>query len=664
MSTLNLREQGTIIALCQAIVPAVQAGGNGYMEIGPDELNVPAQVMFNLENLPNPADLSKLRLLLRLIDLTPVNFILSGIGKPFVNMAPAEKDKYLLILAQSKIPDLRAGFKSLKALIATTFFATATDLQGRPNPAWQAMGYPGPLFPPPAKPKPIKPVKISADTILTCDVVIIGSGAGGGVVAGELAAAGKDVIVLEKGGYYNEADFTQVESDMLKQLYMDGGQSATRDQSIAIMAGSCLGGGTVVNYTTSFATPLQVRREWDKMEDFRVFDTPEYETSSKAVHERLGVSTKYNRLSQRDEIMTRGLGKLGWHQDRMPRNVRNCSQEDDCGYCIYGCQNGAKQSTLITWLQDAHELGTRMVVNCSANKILTEGGRAIGVAATVTNPENGNTFNLNIKAKAVVVACGSIHTPALLLRSGLGGPAVGKYLRLHPATPILAIMDEEVNPWAGVMQGAYSDQFADLDGKGYGVRFETIPAHAVASAYSIGWQGGRSFKELVGSLGHMTHIGVLLRDHDSGQVKINRQGMPVVDYHLSKYDIAHLRKGLEGAAKVLETAGAKQLISSNTVAVTYRPGEAGQSQQKFMAEIDRRGWGPNQMSYFSFHQMGSCRMGSNPATSVVNQFNEVHTTPGLFVADASAFPTASGVNPMITIETIAHRAAQFIKERV
>jgi len=664
MSTLSLREQGTIIALCQAIVPPVPSGENGLLETGPEELNVPAQVLFSLENLPNPADLGKLRLLLRLIDLTPVNFALSGIGKPFVNMAPAEKEKYLLILAQSKIPDLRAGFKALKALIATTYFSTPTDLQGRPNPSWQVMGYPGPLFPPPAKPKPIKPLKISTNTTLSCDAVVIGSGAGGGVVAGELAAAGKDVIVLEKGGYYNEADFTQVEADMLKRLYLDGGQTATRDQSIAIMAGSCLGGGTVVNYTTSFATPSEVRREWDSMEDFRVFDTPEYEASSQAVHERLGVSTKYNRLSQRDEIMTRGLQKLGWHQALMPRNVRGCSQEDDCGYCIYGCHNGAKQSTLITWLQDAHERGTRMVVNCSADKILTEGGRASGIAATVTNPENGNAFNLTIRAKAVVVACGSLHTPALLLRSGLGGPAVGKYLRLHPATPILAIMEEEVNPWAGVMQAAYSDQFADLDGKGYGVRFETIPAHAVASAYSIGWQGGKKFKEAVGSLSHMTHIGALLRDNDSGQVKINRQGRPVVDYRLSKYDIAHLRKGLEGAAKVLETAGAKQLMSANTVAVTYRPGEAGQSLQSFMGEIDQRGWGPNQMSYFSFHQMGSCRMGSNPATSVVNQFNEAHSTLGLFIADASAFPTASGVNPMITIETIAHRAVQFIKSMV
>jgi choline dehydrogenase-like flavoprotein len=358
--------------------------------------------------------------------------------------------------------------------------------------------------------------------------------------------------------------------------------------------------------------------------------------------------------------MVRGLETLGWHVDRMPRNVRGCSQEDECGYCIYGCQTGAKQSTLITYLQDAADCGARMVVNCSADAILTERGRAAGVVATVTG-QNGGNYNLVVKAKAVVVACGSLHTPALLLRSGLGGPAVGKNLHLHPVTAVVGRMEEEVRPWTGVMQAAYSRQFADLDGNGYGAILETAPGHMATPAFVFGWQNGRKFKELVGNLKNLAYIGILLRDYNGGEVNINRKGQPVYHYRLSRPDIANMRIALQGAVRILRAAGAKEIFSSNQIPASFIPGKPGQSISKLMSEIDRQGWGSNQMTYISFHQMGSCRMGSNPATSVVNQHNEVHNTPGLFIADASVFPTASGVNPMITIETIAHRAACYIK---
>ncbi|NWJ45483.1 MAG: GMC family oxidoreductase N-terminal domain-containing protein [Chloroflexi bacterium] len=658
----NAKERRTIEALCNTLIPSFknEAEAGSPLYFGADDLKVADLVIETLEQLPNPEDLTQIRLFLKLIDNQVANIAIAGTVRSFSNMNPLQREQYLFKLATHKVSALRSGFKVFKALTATGFFGTP-QFGERPNPTWEIIGYPGALFPPPEKPKTIKPVEISRHTLLSCDVVVVGSGAGGGVVAGELAKAGLDVIVLEKGGYYNEADFNQVESELLGKLYLDGGKTATRDQGVAILSGSCLGGGTVINYTTSFATPEAVRREWDSLSGFKVFDTPEYEQSNRAVHDKLGISTKYNRLSGRDTVLHRGLEKLGWHKDLMPRNVRGCSQEDDCGYCIYGCQNGAKQSTLITWLEDANQHGARFIVNCTADIILTEKGRASGVVATVTNPESGERYNLTVKAKAVVAACGSLHTPALLLRSKLGGAAVGKNLRLHPVGVVMARMEEEVRPWTGVMQAGYSTQFANLDGKGYGAIFETAPGHLATPSYIFGWENGLSFKKMVGNLKHTAYIGVLLRDHDGGDVRLNKHGQPSFNYRLSKYDAANMRLATEGAIQVLEAAGAKEIYSVQTVPVKYEPGKLGQTRQHFMEEIDRRGWGANQTTYISFHQMGSCRMGSDPARSVINQHNEAHTTPGLFITDASTFPTASGVNPMITIETIAHRAAQYIK---
>ncbi|MEI7556619.1 GMC family oxidoreductase N-terminal domain-containing protein [Candidatus Chlorohelix sp.] len=660
---LNAKERRAIEALCSTLIPSFrnEAEAGSPLYFGANDLKVADLVVETLEKLPNPDNLAQIRLFLRLINNRFANIAIAGTAHPFSNMNPTQREQYLLKLATHKLSALRSAFKVFKALAATGFFGTQ-KFGERPNPTWEIIGYPGALFPAPEKPKPIKPIEVSRHSLLSCDVVVVGSGAGGGVVAGELAKAGLDVIVLEKGGYYNEADFNQVESELLGKLYLDGGKTATSNQGVALLAGSCLGGGTVINYTTSFATPETIRREWDSLSSFKVFDTPEYEQSNRAVHDKLGISNKYNRLSGRDTVLFRGLEKLGWHKDLMPRNVRGCSQDDECGYCIYGCQKGAKQSTLLTWLEEANLHGARFIVNCAADIILTEKGRASGVVATVTNPESGEKFNLTVKAKAVVAACGALHTPALLLRSKIGGATVGKNLRLHPIGVVMARMEEEeVRPWTGVMQGCYSTQFSNLDGKGYGAIFETAPAHLVTPSYIFGWENGRAFKKLMGNLKHTAYIGALLRDRDGGEVRLNKYGQPIFNYQLSKYDTAHMRAATEGAIQILEAAGAKEIYSVQPVPAKYEPGKSGQTRQHFMEEIDRRGWGANQTIYSSFHQMCSCRMGSDPARSVVNQHNEAHTTPGLFITDASAFPTACGVNPMITIETIAHRAAQYIK---
>jgi choline dehydrogenase-like flavoprotein len=341
----------------------------------------------------------------------------------------------------------------------------------------------------------------------------------------------------------------------------------------------------------------------------------------------------------------------------MPRNVQGCTQDARCGYCGYGCQIGAKQSTLKTYLMDAYRRRARIIVNCTVDRVVMEDGRAVGVRATVRQPGMPD-FTLIVRSRAVVAAAGAIGTPALLLRSGVRAPAVGKWLRLHPATAVSGIFDEPLRPWEGTLQAIYSDEFVDLDGQHFGPKIESAPLHPALLALVTPWRQPDQYSRLMRSLPNLSLTGILLRDSGAGRVT-TRDGTPQVTYRLSRRDLAHMRKGIEAGVRILEAAGAKEIFTSQAAYVAYRPGQQG-GVDAFMDEVDRRGYGPGQMGYVSFHQMGSCRMGNDPATSVIGPDHQAHTVKGLFVADGSAFPSASGVNPMITIMAMAHRASRFI----
>jgi long-chain-alcohol oxidase len=609
---------------------------------GPPDLG--ERVARKIASLPRPADRRELDLLLRLLDSSIVNLLVSGIPRSFTRMSPAKRERCLRGWATSRLPQRRKAFQALKRLTTVTHYTT-------PGVA-RAIGYPGPLGPPPATPKPIRPVAIERDTTLTCDVVIVGSGAGGGVVAAELAASGNDVVVLEKGGYRNEADFTHLEGDALETMYDAGGLLATSDLGLVVLQGATLGGGTVINYTTSFPTPDPVRRQWAKEHNLPHFESAEFTRSLDAVARRIGVNTDHAKPSGRDQVLIRGLERLGWHHGLLPRDVRNCPQDDACGYCGMGCRRGAKQSTLITYLQDAAQRGARMVVNCDVRRVLIERSAATGVEARVGN------FAVTVRAKAVVVAAGSVHSPALLLRSGVTLPALGRNLALHPATAVLADMEQDVRPWTGTVQAHYCDQFADLD-SGYGFKFETAPIHPSLLALAAPWESAVGHRTRMAKLPRTALVGILLRDRFGGRVRVDREGTAVVDYRLSRYDRAHLRRAIAGAAEVLEAGGARDIWLPLARDVSYRPGGK-DARLDWLRRVDAAGWGPNEILLVTFHQMASCRMGASARESVVDAEHRVWGIRGLYVADASVFPSASGVNPMLTVMGIAHRAAAVI----
>jgi choline dehydrogenase-like flavoprotein len=655
---LTDRQRGVLAAICDALVPSLtrEPDPGGYFATGALAAGTPARVERMLGELADAQDRRRLALLLRVLD-SPFANLAAGAGfAHFGELSTERREAVLRGWAHSRIALRRAGFQALKRLVQVAYFCWPPD--GGPHPAWTATGYPGPLPQPAHGCGPLPAVAVDRDTTLDCDVVVVGSGAGGGVAAGVLTAAGLDVVVLEKGPNAGAADFTQVEGDAFHDLYLDRGTVMTHSGSMPILAGSCVGGGTVINWTTSFQLPEPLREEWDRRSGLTLFTSPGFQQSFDRVRDRLDVGVEWTTPGPRDVALERGLRALGWPVAAIPRNVTDCREGLECGFCGLGCRHGAKNSTARTYLADAVAGGARLVAGCEVERVLTEGGRASGVMGHVVGAD-GRRHTLMVRARAVVAACGALHTPALLVRSAASHPAIGRNLHLHPVSAVGAFFEERVEPWSGSLQTRYSTVVSDMDGRGYGARFETGPIHFALPASAFGWQSARSLREDVGRLAHMGHVGILLRDRDAGRVAVGRDGRPRAHYEVSRYDAAHMRKAIEAGARIMAAAGAQEVFTLQTPPSRVRPGHAGWLEE-FMARADATGYRRFRMSYVSFHQMGTAAMGADRARGVVGSHGESFETPGLFVADASAFPAPSGVNPMITIMAIADHVAHGI----
>jgi choline dehydrogenase-like flavoprotein len=628
-----------------AAVLAALAGGF----LGPDHpAEVPARALTFLNRLASRRDRDQLMGVLRLLDTRAGALSLTGKPVPLSALPPERVEEVLQRWRSSRLPMLGRVYGALAATILAANY-------GWEGPAWARMGYPGPLGAAPDTPKRLEPIAITQDEELVCDAVVVGSGAGGGTVAAELTRAGLDVVVLEKGGYSSESDFHHREGDAYRDLYLYGLTLATTDLGCRIIAGSTLGGGTVVNYTTSFKTPDFVLGEWAKVSGVEAFADGELGDSLDAVCERLGVNHDSAAPGMRDLLIERGLEKLGWHCAPLPRNVRGCAQDAGCGWCGFGCRLGAKQSTLRTYLEDAAGRGARIVVGVDVRRVMINDARAIGVEGRV------NGHRLRVRAKAVVAAAGAIETPALLLRSGLTGQ-VGRNLHLHAGTGAFGLFDDEVRFWEGTTQARFSAEPRERLGE-YGPILETVPVHPGSGSGAIPWSSAAEHRALMDRFAHLSLCATLTRDTTRGRVRIDRDGNPRVSYRLNDADENSLATGLAMGGEVLAAAGATEVFSLHPERYAFRPD--GQGELRAWAETVRRaGFRGGRVTLFSFHQMSSCRMGVDPGRSAVGPEHETHQVKNLYVADASLFPTASGVNPMISVMGLAHRAGGRIAARL
>ena len=272
-------------------------------------------------------------------------------------------------------------------------------------------------------------------------------------------------------------------------------------------------------------------------------------------------------------------------------------------------------------------------------------------------------MNVQVKAAAVVVAAGSLHTPALLRRSGLDNAHIGANLHLHPTSMISSLFDEPILGWCGAPQTRMSRAFADLDGRGYGVWLETAPIHPGLAAQAFNWYSGRDHKRQMQAIANFGNIIVLTRDYHGGRVTTNKQGQPVLHYRLHPADARHLMRGLTEAIKIHVAAGASAIYSPHQRLPGFVPGENGDLNgylKRFLAV----GFETNAFALFSAHQMSTCRIAASSALGAVNPAGETYEVKNLFVADGSVLPTAAGVNPMLTIMGTAHYLAQQIKCRL
>jgi choline dehydrogenase-like flavoprotein len=663
---LTLQEMRTLEAVCLTLVPSAPPvdgiDTGGLMARSASDLEVARLLVEVLA--AEPADThAQFRRLLGIFGSAGFGLLASGRPRGFADLEPRLRERVLQRMSTSSIPVLRQAFQALKRPSTFLFYAATV---GDTNPNWAALGY-TPTRPPRAAavaPKPIRTLSVTADVELTADAVVIGSGAGGSVVAAELAAAGSDVVILEMGEYLNEADFTGMEAEMTPRLFLRHGLLATSDLGMVVLAGSCLGGGTVVNWSDSLRTPDDVLNEWEHQHGLEGITGLAYRQGFDVVERRLNVNLRDSAPNENNAVLQRGCEALGYHWDPIPRNASGCEQR--CGGCQFGCPYACKQTALLTFLQDAHARGARIISGCHVERVLVRQGRAAGVEAEVAGAHSGQRHRVIVRAPIVVVAGGGVESPAVLLRSGLDNPNIGRHLRVHPVTAVAGFYDHAVQAWLGSPQTVKTDQFARLRG-GHGFRLEMAPAHPGIIAMGTSWEGGRQHKLQMLQAANAAIFFVLTRDTGEGRVHVDRRGRAVITYWPNQVDREFLVRGMQEITRIAFAGGAVAVSTTHSPALRLAsdggvPGAVGEARlDRFLRDIAAREIAPNRLPLFTAHQMGSCRLGKDRRTSVADPYGQVHGVPGLYVADASGFPTASGVNPMLSVMALAYRVAQRIK---
>jgi choline dehydrogenase-like flavoprotein len=641
---LNETQQAALRDLCTTVAPSIEhdPDPHGLWAWGADKGITIQAVQDAIEAIPDPVARGGL---IEMLDA----FSAEGLGD-----APSQEAREAILAGVGESsPEAGAGVATLVGLILFMHYGVPDPRSGV-NPAWEAFGFPGPPGPPPDVPKTLTTVELDGDAqTMEADAVIVGSGSGGGVIAATLAKAGLDVIVLEASGYFNESDFDGYELSAYERMFWRGGPQPTADLNISLQAGTTLGGGTTINWTNCLRTRDWVRDEWAGEHGLEGVDGPDYDAHLDAVMERLSANDKCSDLNGTQQRMKEGAAKLDWHSETIIRNAdpRRYSAET-AGFLGFGDFSGSKQSGDRTFLADAAGDGARLVVRARAQRILTESGKAAGVEAV---GESG--AKLTVRAPRVVVACGSLESPALLLRSQIGGPAVGQNLHLHPSSATFAGYSEDQKAWMGPPQAFLVDEFADT-GDGYGFLIESAQYAPGLVGSALPWSGAVSHRELLERIRFGATFISLTRDRGGGRVTIDANGEAVPEYAVTdELDLENLRQGIEAQMRIHEAAGADEIFSLAAGLPGWKRGE------DLDAAIDtaqgaHMGFGGQRL--FSAHQMGTCRMGTDAKTSVANPWGELHDTPGVFIGDGSAFPTASGTNPMITIMALARRTATAI----
>jgi choline dehydrogenase-like flavoprotein len=491
--------------------------------------------------------------------------------------------------------------------------------------------------------------ELRADQVIGCDVVVVGSGAGGAVCAAELAEAGLDVVVLEEGRFFDTRDFTADASAMIQALYRGGGATAAiGSPPILYQEGRVVGGSTVINGGMSWRTPEAVLARWQREDRVADIDPARMEPYFERVERRIHVAGQDpETIGVDNAILKRGADAKGWQVIENLRNQVHCAGTNNCAF---GCPTGAKQSALVSYIPRALHFGARIYSDVKALEISRDGKRATGVRGQVVLGDGSPGPRIDVRARLVISACGAVHSPALLFRSGFRSPSgmLGKNLSLHPNVKVVALFDEDVRGWEGVHQ-AY--QVREFQSRGLVFAAVNVPPSILAMSLPV---YGAELGELMAQYDRMVVAGMLCEDTSTGRVRMVGGG-PLPTYQLSDRDAANLVEGTRLLCDLLFTAGARRILLPFA-----EPHEL--SGPDDLALLETHPVRKEAMEVVTVHLMGTARIGADRSAAVCDSYGLVHDADGLMVADASLFPSPIGVNPMVTIQALATRNVHYLIE--
>ncbi len=505
--------------------------------------------------------------------------------------------------------------------------------------------------------------RLTADIDIECDVVIVGSGAGGGTAAEILTAAGLNVVMIEEGPFKSSTDFRMRERDAYPQLYQESAGRQTKDKGIVILQGRAVGGSTTVNWTSSFRTPPTTLTHWQRVWGLKDYSVADMLPWFQKMEERLSIAPWAVTPNENNDILKRGCDKLGIPAAAIKRNVKGCW---NLGYCGMGCPTNAKQSMLVTTIPTALDHGLSLIHSARVERLANRYGRITSLVAIGMDREGVTTgrHKIRVTAKHYILAGGAINNPALMLRSKLPDPhsTLGKRTFLHPSSVSAAIMDGKVEGYSGAPQTIYSDHFLDTqpvdDVIGY--KLEAPPIHPILAGITL--QGfGEDHSTWMKRLPNM-HVAIaLMRDgfHDGsigGSVNIRADGSPVLDYKITDYVWHGVRRSLLTMAEIQFAAGAKIVMPLHEDSKPMRSWDAA---KKFIESLPME---TLRTRIASAHVMGGCAMGVDARMSVTRGDGRHHQLENLWVFDGSAFPTSIGANPQLSIYGMVARNATRLAE--
>jgi choline dehydrogenase-like flavoprotein len=568
----------------------------------------------------SPRVLLRLRLGLRAFEWLPFPWRFSRLGL-------AAQEDFLHHLERSKLP-LHHDLLLMAKLFSTLGYAVTPPVQERIGFEIRCARADGTLPEPAGSLGDTEPQGEGEE----CDVLIVGSGAGGAVAADILAAAGLDVLVLEAGGHYNRGNYPSDHLEAISTLYRDAGLTIAEGRPpIPVPVAKVVGGTTVINSGTCFRAPDPILDDWRRR--FGIEWAHDLDADFAEAEETLHVTQlDPERMGRNGQLAMEGAAAIGASGAPIFRNAGSCVQ---CSSCPFGCEIDAKRGMHVSYLPRAVAAGARVRSGVEATRILVEDGRAVGIEA--------GAYTVRAR-KAVIVAGGALGTPELLQRSGLGGRQVGRNLHIHPACWVGARYEEEVRGWDGVMQSFYVDEWEHerllLEA--------TFTPLAFGGAWLLG--AGVEHQRRMLDFGHVGSIGVHLCDHSSGRVGLGSEGSLRASYKLIDDDARRLAFGIARAAEIHFAAGATEVYPNIARVGVLKPGD--------LAQFEATTFKPAELRLEAFHPMGTARMAADPAEGACGIDGAVHGTKDLYVADGSLFPTSVGVNPMMTIIAFSKHVAR------